>query len=817
MTTDQPKEVVLAEVQFADPPTGGYTYRVPAALADLEPVIRVRVPFGHRYRVGILVRIFRGEDQSGYRDVIAAVDAHPLIPAEVLALTAWMAEYYLCSWGEALAAAVPRGVKPRLSVRYRLSTIAIAELWLDEESGETAELWRALKAKPLTTLQVKRRFPNGVKLLEQFRKRVWLETVEVEPRRSLVNWTWSWRWSNSVSYDDATSRLPVSARRLRESVAVLETVKGRITQPELSRAHPGMTSAMRALAKRGWVTAERVARDDSTELQVGLAETAAGEPELSDKQRAVVNAISSALQAKTYHPFLLHGVTGSGKSLIYLEAIQAALDAGRSAIVLVPEISLTPQLTGRIQRRFGEVAAVTHSRLSEQERRFVWQMARAGQVRVVIGPRSAVMTPLPDLGLIIVDEEHDDSYKQADPAPRYHGRDVALYRATQVGAVVLLGSATPDVTSYHHALTGKYELLKLTERHGGISLPEVQVVKWGTGGERSVFGARLVKHMTERLGQGEQVILLANRRGFATIIRCPDCGDVARCPNCDITLRYHRIGRKLECHYCGYVSAAVDACPKCHGQRLRYGGVGTQRVQRELEIRFPEKRIARMDLDTTRARGAHQDILARFAAREYDVLLGTQMVAKGHDFPGVTLVGILTADLEWSLPDFRTVERAFRLLLQAAGRAGRSGAGEVIIQALDPSHPVLRWVEKQDYRQLYEAELKFRSPLGYPPFGRLIAIELRGQAQAAVQEAARAIKEKLTAGFTVATLLGPVAPPVERLEGDYRQRMLVKLPARLTKSVKEDKTFLSCEVHQMEKQLKKHAIRLVVDVDPVDV
>ncbi len=809
--------VMLAEVQFSDPPTGSYTYRVPDKLELTEVGIRVEVPFGHRSRVGFLTGLHIGANDHRYRDVISPVDRLSLIPPDVLELTRWMAEYYLCDWGEALATAVPKGLKPHGQVRYRLSEAAQAEPLISEEVGPAADLWRALAREPLTAKQIRRRFPNGSLLLEKFRRRGWLEAVEVEPRRSVESWTYAWRWTDSLGFSEALAQLPKNARRMRRAVELLAERNGVITQPELTVAEVGLGPAMRSLMKRGWVTHERVLRDHRSELQQGLEETASGEPELSQSQVTLVEEVRRAMKAGGFKPFLLHGVTGSGKTLVYLEVIAEALSAGRGAIVMVPEISLTPQLVGRVRRRFGETAVVTHSRLSDAERRNVWSLVRSGRARVVVGPRSVVFSPVRRLGLIIVDEEQDDSYKQADPAPRYHGRDAALYRASRCGATVLLGSATPDVGSYFNAEADRYQLLELPERHGGVKLPDVWVVKWGVGREGSLFNPKLHSRIADRLERGQQVILLVNRRGFSTFIRCPDCGDVARCPNCDITLRYHRVGLKMECHYCGFSQDAFDLCPKCRGHRLRYGGIGTQRVQRELELHFPSARIERMDLDTTRRQGAYQEILTRFARREFDILLGTQMVAKGHDFPGVTLVGILAADYEWLRPDFRTVERAFRLLLQASGRTGRTGGGEVVIQAWEPTHPLLRWVQKHDYHELYRAETASRQRLNYPPFGRLVTVLVRGAEREDVEAASTALKERIEGQLARGVVLGPAPPPIERLEGQIRRRLLIKLPARLDRAARNDKVMLRRAVRELERRFARANIRFVLDVDPVEI
>jgi len=629
--------------------------------------------------------------------------------------------------------------------------------------------------------------------------------------------TIEWRWTGEMDYDSALETLPIKAVRLRRAIEILIETDGTVTQDKLSRLESGLSPIMRNLLRKGWVSCKQVPVSRLSSIQAGLSETAATEPELSPEQIEIVRDVRRSLEAGRYQSFLLHCVTSSGKTLVYLETIAAALELGKGVIVMVPEISLTPQLTGRIHRRFGGRVVVTHSRLSDAERRDVWRMIRSGAVRAVVGPRSVVLTPVCDLGLVIIDEEHDDSYKQSDPAPRYHGRDVALYRASRADATVLMGSATPDVCSYMNAHRKRYKLVELKDRHGEGSLPDVWVVQWGSDGSGGCISPKLKKGIQKRLESGERVILLVNRRGFSTVIRCPECGDVAKCPNCDITLRYHRTGQKLECHYCGFVQKVIDKCPKCGSSRLFYGGVGTQRVERELQLLFRDARVVRMDLDTTRRHGAHQEILERFAKGEFDIMIGTQMVAKGHDFPDVTLVGILSADLEWLISDFRAVEKAFRLLTQASGRTGRAGKGEVVIQSWEPAHPLLRWVQEHNYHKLFEAEIEARKELNYPPFGDLISILIRGPNRETVNDAASWLRTDLEGKVSDCVILGPAPPPVERIENLFRRRLLLKLPRRDTRVAGHIKRILKDKVAELRSCYRRDNIRIIVDVDPVEV
>jgi len=809
--------IQLCEVHFPDAPYGGFTYRILAGLNIAQPGVRVRVPFGHYFRVGFLTQCYDGHDDEKYKDIIQVVDEVPILSKDLLDLTRWMAEYYLCDWGEALAAAVPAGLKPRNVIYYRLSKTGLDEKWLGEGDTVTALLWQALFRKPISSIQIRRKYRNSEAILREFQKHNWIEVVERELQRPVMRLETHWEWTGSIDYNEAFDKLPKNAHKMRKAVDLLAENNGVLIGTWLRKNVKGLNISLKALVRREWVKVKFVPRDFHNATQLGMIETATGSAELTQAQEQIVRQLDHALHEKHGKPFLLHGVTSSGKTMVYLEAVDLALKMGKDAVMMAPEISLTPQLTGRFHRRFGNLVALTHSRMTPVERRDIWQRVRSGQARVVIGPRSAVFAPVNKLGLIIIDEEHDDSYKQTDPNPRYNGRDTAIYRAKLCGAVALIGSATPDVSSYHNAMTGRYSLLELPERYKGTKLPPVWVTQWGIGKEGTLFSRKLLSYIERRLQKNEQTILLINRRGFSTNIRCPDCGTVAECPNCDITLRYHRDGLKLECHYCGHSEPAYDLCPKCRSQRLRYSGIGTQRVERELQRHFPDVKVARMDLDTTRTKGAHQEILERFAKREFDILLGTKMVAKGHDFPGVTLVGVLAADMEWLRPDFRAAERAFRLLVQASGRAGRDSDGEVVIQSWNPTENLLRWVQQHDYRALYNSEIKSRERLSYPPFGRLIAVTVGGTDQDKVIEAAIVLRDLLVNSLQRGTILGPAPPLIERIENMFRRRILIKLPSRVDLAVKSDKQRLREVVEEIRKRYKKHNLFIVKDVDPAEV
>lgn len=504
---------------------------------------------------------------------------------------------------------------------------------------------------------------------------------------------------------------------------------------------------------------------------------------LTPAQREAVEYITGELVKREKSVALLHGVTGSGKTEVYLQAIQENCAAGRQSIVLVPEIALTPQMETRFTARFGEKIAVLHSRLSEGERSEAWRRMRDGEAQVAVGARSAIFAPFSNIGLIIIDEEHEFSYKQEDN-PKYHTRDVALHRAQQHGAVVVLGSATPSVESYYRAQQQEYALLSLPQRVQQRALPEIAIVDMREElrrKNRSVFSMALRNAIADRLARAEQTILLINRRGFATFVLCRDCGLVLRCPRCSVSLTYHASDNMLRCHYCLYQHSTPDTCPVCQSRNIRYFGTGTQKIEDELKRSFPTARVLRMDTDTTTRKNSHQEMLDAFERGEADILLGTQMIAKGLDYPNVTLVGIITADSALNLPDFRAGERTFQLMTQAAGRAGRGDKpGQVIVQTYNPEHYSIQAVSEHDYKAFYRQEITVREQLNYPPFHFLIKIVASGDDESEVIRRLQYIADRAgkyaAKGEIPAEFLGPAPAPLSRLKNQFRWQLFFKGP-----------------------------------------
>ena len=525
----------------------------------------------------------------------------------------------------------------------------------------------------------------------------------------------------------------------------------------------------------------------------------------------IVDAVDSA-EART---LLLHGVTGSGKTEVYIRAIEHIVKFGRSAIVLVPEISLTPQTRGRFERRFSSVA-VLHSQMTPAERHFQWQRIRRGEVQVVVGPRSAVFAPLPRLGLIILDEEHDGSFKQ-DTQPRYHARKVAHARARSLGIPLILGTATPSMESWHATNTGHAELISMPTRVNDYPMPDVQLVDLRVSDDRTSGAISRPLHaaVQEALAEKGQVILLLNRRGFATTIQCPSCGHVVSCPDCDMPLTHHRDGGKAVCHYCDFTIATPPWCPACRFDGIRYGGLGTQKLEMEVKARFPDAKVARMDSDTMRRPGSHQRVLSAFRSGELEILLGTQMIAKGLDFPNVLLVGVINADGALHFPDFRAAERTFQLVTQVAGRTGRGHrGGRVIVQTFSPEHPAIQAASRHDYIQFAKDEMVNRRKFNYPPLGSVARIIIRGTSEDVTEATADALLARLEAARRTLGLelriLGPAPPPISRLRGKYRFHILLQAidPSHLGETIRRATDNFTIP--------EKDEVQYVVDIDPMD-
>ena len=575
------------------------------------------------------------------------------------------------------------------------------------------------------------------------------------------------------------SEVPPTAPQARVLRVLAEHAERGVLLADLCRMASVSDSPVKTLARHGRITLSRE-REDALVAAAAEPVPREAEHDLVPEQAAAVEALTEAVASGAFSPFLLLGVTGSGKTEVYLQAIRACVEGGRQAIVLVPEIALTPQTVRRFRARFDRVA-VLHSGMTEASRARAWQSIRDAKVDVVIGPRSAVFAPVPKFGLLVVDEEHEGTFKQ-QTVPRYHARDVGMVRAKEAGATVVLGTATPSLESWRHAVEGRYGLLRLPERVGGRPLPTVQVVDVRRGEERLRQGRYIARtleiRIREALRENGQVILLQNRRGFATSVACPRCGWILECPECDVSLTYHRSHTLALCHLCGHEDRCPSHCPDCALPALKMRGVGTQTVEEELSQTFPEANVARMDSDTMATREAYEEVLGRFGRHEIDILVGTQMIAKGLHFPRVTLVGIISADTALVLPDFRSAERTFALVAQVAGRAGRGEApGRVVVQTTLPDHSAIQRAAQHDYESFATAEMADRKTHGYPPWRRLLRVVVRGKEERAVEARITETAARLQgAAVDGVVLLGPAVPTVARIQGRHRRHLLAKCP-----------------------------------------
>ncbi len=755
--------------------TGVLDYAVEAGMeAAVRPGVRVLVPLGARRAVGIVTELVTTSSHPRLKKILAALDPQPLLDASLLQLCRWMADYYLCSFGEAVSTALPGSV--RITIERTVRVIQPPPVVGERVPGSAAQLLEWLVTTGAQTVQaIEARFgADARKALAALRRRGWV-TIDEQVRGGEGP-------TKRERYYHAACELTADAvgewRRKRPAqYAVYAYLHAhplrRASARELHATFPGAAPKLAALVKAG--IAEIV--EEEVYRPVLPAEVSADRPvDLTTAQRDAVAAVVESLGV--FRTFLLWGVTGSGKTEVYLQSIAACLAAERTALVLVPEISLTHQLVDRVRARFGDRVAVLHSGLSDGERWDEWRRIALGNVPIVVGARSAVFAPLPRLGLVVVDEEHDAAFKQEDGI-RYNGRDVAVMRAKFAGCPAVLGSATPAVETFHNGQSGRYQMLTLPERVEARPLPAVDIIDLRRApavGKLVLISPRLAAALQANLAARGQSLIFLNRRGFANFLQCLQCGEALMCPNCSVTLTLHRRLRALRCHHCDYTIPPPGACPDCGGLSLSAWGAGTEQVEAALRQMLPGARIGRMDRDTTSRKGSQREIFAAWERREYDVLIGTQMITKGHDVPGVTLVGVLLADSSLNFPDFRAAERTFQLLTQVAGRAGRGARlGRVIVQTLQPEHLSLRCAAHHDYRAFAAHELAARRELGYPPFARLVQIRCEGENPQATERIVHAVAAQVKSSAAKGVeLLGPTPAPIERLRRRFRWQLLVR-------------------------------------------
>ncbi len=741
---DDAREQMVAEVVFSRGPEQPFDYAVPETLRGVVAAgSRVRAPFGKGDRLvtGYCVALENRLDERRLKPLDSVIDERPLLSPAMLRLTQWIAEYYLCPWGQVIDTVVPAGVRQSVGTR-ETQFVSLP----NHVAARLAQLKLTATQKKIVTTLANRAEP-----------------------------------------------LPIN---------------------DLARLAGCTTAPIKALEKKGWLTFQ-TRRVENDTLAAAVESMRQADLAMNEDQTRALETIVSSLRSRDHKTVLIHGVTGSGKTEVYIQAIQEVVRFGRQAIVLVPEISLTPQTEERFRSRFGAVA-VLHSHQSDIQRRRHWNEIAGGRVSVVVGARSAVFAPARNLGLIILDEEHEGSFKQ-DSSPRYHARDVALERARAESIPLVLGSATPSLESWYRAQTGQYELVSMPRRVFNRPLPAVNVIdlcsEFRDRRARGAISRQLAAVMEATLREDGQIILLLNRRGFSTHIQCPSCGKVLRCPHCAIALTHHLQQQIALCHYCDHQEPAPTECPECHFAGIRYGGFGTQRLEAEVKARFPDHACLRMDTDTMQRPGSHEAALGRFRDGEVRILVGTQMIAKGLDFPNVTLVGVINADTALHFPDFRASERTFQLVTQVAGRTGRGEkGGRVLVQTFCPDHPAIVAAAKHDYDTFAAGDLPDREAFGYPPFGSMLRLVVRGEGERLTAEFAEMLATRLRDLLGAATftwrVLGPAPAPIAKLRGNFRFQIQAQA---------SDGAGLRQAVRQLSQSAKApENVQWIADVDPQD-
>ena len=763
-----------------------FTYAVEGG--PLRSGTRVLVPFQRQERIGFVVGQGGEEGIKRIRTVLSVMDTEPSMSESQLRLARWMADYYVTSLGIAL-----KTMLPSVLTDTSRDVVTLRDGPLGRRSPKEARVVEALTPGRSQSLRALKRGLRMGSIWPEIRTLAADGVVSVEtlpPRPPPVKSARVVRVARWIDDIEELNALVGRARRQADAYQALAGSGGTVELAHLTGQSGFSRGVIRGLEEKGLAVVEdrEVERDPFASIPVGENEAHAP----TDRQDDVIRTLASAFDAGPGEPFLLHGVTGSGKTLVYIELLNHVLARGRGAIVLVPEISLTPQTVARFRARFGDQVAVLHSALSDGERFDAWRQLQSGRRRIAVGARSALFAPVSDLGVIVVDEEHDGSYKQSE-SPRYQARDMAVVRCADENALCVLGSATPALESWHNVERGKFRLASLPDRVGGGTLPPVRLIDLREARKKSkemdgarseaglVLTAPLVEAMQDRLRRGQQTILLLNRRGYSSFVQCRECGGVEICPACSISLTYHRGKSRLVCHHCRHEQPAPERCPRCGSTDLSFRGLGTEQVERVVAETLPKARLARMDVDTTSGKWSHHEILGRVERGEVDILLGTQMIAKGLDFPAVTLVGVVNADVGIHLPDFRATERTFQLLSQVAGRAGRGGlGGEVLIQTALPEHYAIQAALAHDYLAFATRELKERRHPVYPPMVRLVNVVVSSpkpeDAVGNAEAAARWLRTHVVSGTPV-DLIGPAPSPIERLHGRWRWHFLLRSPS----------------------------------------
>lgn len=794
-----------------------FSYIIPDSLGDfVVPGVRVMVPFGRgntlrQAFVFSLSEISDGE-ASSLKEIASVLDSAPILTAELLSLSVWMREHTFCTWFDAAKTVLPGGMCMKTEKLYAL---ACRDLPCEFTPAEQAAVTLLASAKGYIRESVIRKkcgIADELLLKKLTARGILSEKTEAFAQTGDLS-----AYEIVLTQEAQSEDFSVALTEKQASVVEYLSVNGPCSAGEITYYTGAGESVIKTLIRKG-VCGKREYRVFRTP-EAAKTDTAYRKPVLSPMQSKAFSDLYNAYLTGEGKTALLYGITGSGKTSVYLELIDKVLSDGRTVIVLIPEISLTPQTFSLFSSRYGKKVAILHSGLSMGERYDEWCRLRSGEAVIAVGTRSAVFAPLENTGLIIIDEEQESTYK-SENAPRYNAKDVARFRGAYNKALTVFASATPSVETYARAKSGHYLLTELTERYGKAVLPAVRTVDVSAKGKKDAFFSvsdELAEEIQSNLDAGEQSILLVNRRGFNTFVSCPDCKNVMTCPNCSISLTYHSANDRLMCHYCGYSVPYAEKCPVCGGDNMRYSGSGTQKVEAELHARFPSARVLRMDADTTTAKNAHETALNSFAEGQYDILIGTQMVAKGLDFPEVTLVGVLSADKELYNDDFRSAERTFDLITQVVGRAGRgSRHGRAVIQTVTPDNVTIEMASRQDYVSFYSTEIILRRALVYPPFCDLCTVVLSSEKEDVVNSAAReffdmlAQRNKSEYPSLKLIVLGPLPPKVSKINNVFRRRIIIKC-----KNTAEFRSFMNSLLRDFANNKKYRDVGIYADMNPV--
>lgn len=797
-----------------------YTWSVPEKFRHLvQPGIRVEVGLGRSKKYAGVVRSVHNDRPSEFetKEILNVLDTEPVVFPEQLRLWQWVAEYYMCTEGEVMAAALP--------AHFKLSSETI--IVFNEEAGEdfsnletdeflvaeALSIKKELRASELQeVLENRDVYPIIRKLMDQKICFVWESLKETYTPKKETFVTLNPVYSSEEKLADLLNNWMRAPRQMELLLSYLHLSKteGEVTKSGLLKKSGASEAQLKGLVEKNILLLDkrRIDRIRSLPREVQI------DFQLSPAQEGAFTEIRTQLEKQAV--CLLHGVTSSGKTQIYIRLIEEYLTKGRQVLYLLPEIALTAQIIRRLEKHFGGYIGIFHSKFSQNERLEIWNRIRSGDMKIVLGARSALFLPFSDLGLIVVDEEHDTSYKQQEPAPRYHARDTSIYLASMINAKVLLGSATPSVDSYYNCITGKYGLVTLDERFGGIKMPEIKVVDTRllnrSSPEKTIVSNSLQQDIVRSLEQKKQVILFQNRRGYTPYQVCRVCGWIPHCRNCDVALTFHKKTHKLHCHYCGQVYPQVHACQACGSDQFIQRNFGTEKIEEQLEELFPKARVARMDIDSIRGKNAHDTLINSFEQGKIDILVGTQMVAKGLDFDNVELVGVLDADSLLNFADYRVNERAFQLIEQVSGRAGRKDKqGQVAIQIANTRHPLLEMLRQHDYIAFFDQELDGRKKFFYPPFSRTILLTFKHRQKATVDAAADWFANRLRMKYHQ-YIVGPAEPVVNRIRDQYLMEILLKLP-RDSGVVKECKKFILDHVAIMHSEKPFKNVVMLPDVD----